>query len=141
MADFNEMKEKAADFAFTAAGKAKDFASFATDRAKKLTRQAKLSLELNTEKERQKKIFADIGRLYYETHRENPEGFFIQLVEEAGVVAESIAAKEAELASLKAVQEEDVTLDDSDFETVVAETEAAAEAPVETPTEPAPDAE
>ena len=130
MADFNEVKEKAADFAVTTAGKAREFASFAADQAKKLTRQAKLSIELNAEKDRQKKIFADIGRLYFETHRENPEGFFVQLVEEAAVAAESIAAKEAELAELKATQE-DAPLDDSDFETVVSETEAAAEAPAE----------
>ncbi len=136
---FNQWKEKAADFAANAAEKAKDIAGFAADKARKAGRAAKLKLEISAEKENVEKAYAEIGKLYYEAHKDAPEGFFLQLCEEIGAALAAVEAKEAELADLKseigdAIEDiEDLCAGDADFETVVSETEAGVDAPTEEP--------
>ena len=77
-----------------------------------------------------KKSYIEIGKLYYETHKDAPEGFFTQLCEEVSSCNAIIAQKEAELDELRAsVSDTDEPIFDPDFETVVSETEAAPEAP------------
>lgn len=136
MSTFRELKEKATGFALNAAEKAKDLAGFAADKAKKAGRIAKLKLEISAEKDNIQASYTEIGKLYYETHKDAPEGFFLQLCEEVGAALAAIEAKEAELADLKSeiVEEaEDAELCDTpeeapeaDFDTVVS---AAEEAP------------
>ncbi len=126
---FNQWKEKAADLAASVAEKTKDFAGLAADKARQVSRVAKLKLEIAGEKENIEKAYSEIGKLYYEAHKDAPEGFFLQLCEEISAALAAIGAKEAELAELKSEIGED--FDDADFETVVAETEAAAEAPAD----------
>lgn len=140
MKDFNQLKDaflstlgKAAETGKTVATKAvevgNDVATKAADKAKAGTRIAKLSVEISTEKENMKKTYTEIGKLYYDTHKDAPEGFFIQLCEEITMAKEAIAAKEAEMAELKGTgAEADVTVD---FEEVVEEAEAAAAETVE----------
>ena len=134
---FSQWKEKAADFAVSAAEKAKDIAGFAADKARKAGRIAKLKLEIGAEKENVEKAYAEIGKLYYEAHKDAPEGFFLQLCEEISAALAAVEAKEAELADLKseigeAVEDiEDFCAGDADFEAVVSGTEEAAEAPGE----------
>ena len=129
MSSFNELKEKAADFALSAAEKARDLAVFAADKAKRASRVAKLKLEISAEKDNIETAYTEIGKLYYETHKDAPEGFFLQLCEEIGAARAAIEAKEAELADLKSeIREEDELCD---FETVVSETEEAPAAPAE----------
>ncbi len=137
---FTQWKEKAADFAASAAEKAKDIAGFAADKARKAGRVAKLKLEIAGEKENIEKAYSEIGKLYYEAHKDAPEGFFVQLCEEISAAKAALEAKEAELADLKSELGEgfEEAADDADFETVVAETEAAAEAPAEAPAEDIP---
>lgn len=130
MSSFNELKEKAADLALSAAEKARDLAAFAADKAKKASRAAKLKLEISAEKENIETAYAEIGKLYYEAHKDAPEGFFLQLCEEISAAKAAIEAKEAELADLKSEICEDVD-DLCDFETVVSETEEVPAAPAE----------
>lgn len=140
--DFNELKNKvlaalgqatdsAKDIAGKAADSAKDLAGKAADKAKVGGRIAKLSMEVATEKENMKKAYLEIGKLYYDTHKDNPDGFFIQLCEEVSAAEKSVAEKEAEIAELKESfscgdSEPDVEVE---FEEVVekAEAEAAGE--------------
>lgn len=126
--DFSDLKEKVGEFASTAAEKAKVIASTTAEQTKRLARIAKLNLEISAEKDNIKKSYIELGKLYYETHKDAPEGFFTQLCEEVSAAYAVIAEKEAELDELKAsVSEADEPICDPDFETVVSETEAAPE--------------
>lgn len=101
MADINEFKEKVMGTIGVVADKTKDIAAKASDKAKQAARIAKLSVEIGNEKENMKKAYIEIGKLYYETHKDDTEGFFVQLCDEITLSQNSIAAKEAEIAELK----------------------------------------
>jgi hypothetical protein len=101
MADINEFKEKVMGTLGVVADKTKDIAEKAADKAKQAARIAKLSVEIGNEKENMKKAYIEIGKLYYETHKDDTEGFFVQLCDEITLSQNSIAAKEAEIAELK----------------------------------------
>ncbi len=136
MADFNSFKDKllakigqtaeaAKDIAGKAADSTRDFAGKAAEKAKAGSRIAKLNIEIAGEKENMKKTYIEIGKLYYDTHKDDPEGFFIQLCEEIALAEKNIADKEAEIAELKAKDADDSI--EVEFEEIVAEDEAAAE--------------
>ena len=118
-----QASEGAKDFAGKAADATKDFAEKAADKAKSATRIAKLNIEISQEKENMKKTYLEIGKLYYDTHKDDPDGFFIQLCDEIAAAEKAIAEKEAEIADLKD-KEPDV---DVEFEEIVEQEEAAAE--------------
>ena len=101
MFDFNNIKNKVMDSLNKAADTTKDFADKATDKAKDVSRIAKLTFEISSEKEVIRKAYSEIGRLYYETHKDDPESMFIQLCDEVSLAQENIAAKEAEISELK----------------------------------------
>ena len=137
--DFEELKNKllsavgkttdaTKDFAGKAADSTREFAGKAADKVKAGGRIAKLNIEIAQEKDNVKKTYVEIGKLYYDTHKDDPDGFFIQLCEEITAAEKAIADKEAEIASLKeslsSKGEPDI---DVEFEEVVAEDEAAVE--------------
>ncbi len=114
------------------AGKAKGFALFAANKTKKVSRIAKLNIEITSRRETIKRAYSEIGKLYYESHKDAPEGFFIQLCQEIDVSMEAIAAMEAEIARLKMTDEEPEASDDGaaiEVE-ITEEPEAPAEAEV-----------
>lgn len=139
MADFNAFKDKVLaklgqaaeatkDFAEKAADSTKDFAEKAADKAKAGSRIAKLNIEIATERDNMKKTYVEIGKLYYETHKDDPEGFFIQLCEEIAIAERNIAEKETEIAELKqSMKDSDDDTIEVEFEEIVAEDEAAAD--------------
>ena len=111
--DFEEIKNKvlsalgqAADSAKDLAGKAadgaKDLAGKAADKAKAGTRIAKLSMDLASAKEAQKKTYLEIGREYYSQHKDAPEDFFTQLFAEVAAADKKIEEISTEIAELKA---------------------------------------
>ena len=97
-------------------GSVRDIYDRGAGRAKAYARIAKLSLELNGEHEELKKIYAEIGRLYYEQAKDAPEGFFAPLFAQAEEVCANICAKEDEINSLHAEMEAEVCTDDIDVE-------------------------
>ena len=120
--------------------KVRSFYEQGTSKAKSYGRIAKLSLELNGDSEELKRIYTEIGKLYYEQAKDAPEGFFAPLFAQAAELNERITAKEEEIDALKAEDgsDEDVEIDievevveepADPFEEVVAATEDAAEAP------------
>jgi len=131
MADINEIKQKMLAKLGKAADSAKDLADKAADKAKVGARIAKLTMEIAAENDSMKKTYIEIGKLYYDTHKEEPEGFFIQLCEEVALAQKNIADKEAEIEALKAKGDECVDVE-VEFEEIVAEEEAAAETSEET---------
>lgn len=143
--DFKAFTDKAANATATAAGKVKDFTLLAADRAKKAGRAAKLNMEIHNQKDIIKKNYLEIGKLYYETRKDNPEGFFVQLCQEVSAAEAAIAEAEAEIAAMKT--EESAPAEDADFEVVAEEAPApeaeeapAEEAPAEAPVAPAEEA-
>ncbi len=133
--DFNGLKDKllsalgqasegAKEFAGKAADATKDFAEKAADKAKAGTRIAKLNIEIAQQKENMKKAYLEMGKLYYDTHKDNPDELFNVLCEEIAAAEKAVAEREAEIEDLKNGGEPDV---DVEFEEVVEQAETAAE--------------
>lgn len=97
-------------------GSVRDIYDRGAVRAKAYARIAKLSLELNGENEELKKVYAEIGRLYYEQSKDAPEGFFAPLFAQAEELYAGISAREDEINSLRAEMEAEESLDDIDVE-------------------------
>ena len=97
-------------------GSVRDIYDRGAGRAKAYARIAKLSLELNGENEELKKVYAEIGRLYYEQSKDAPEGFFAPLFAQAEELYAGISARQDEINSLRAEMESEGSLDDIDVE-------------------------
>ena len=102
-------------------------------RTRAYSRIARLTLDLNGQAEELRKVYTEIGKLYFEQAREEPHGFFAPLFAQAGKLLEELKAKETELEELKAGLREDkpekdieveITEDIQDFDAVVTATEA-----------------
>lgn len=96
-------------------------------RAKAYARIAKLGLEVNGDTEELRRVYTEIGRLYYEENRDNPQGFFAPLFQQAEELTERIKAKSEEMEALKAeaaqTADKDLEVEIGDFEEVVSSTE------------------
>ncbi len=102
-------------------------------RTKAYSRIARLTLDTNSQADELRKVYTEIGRLYFEQARENPEGVFAPLFAQAGKLMDELKAKEAELEGLKSslrdeTDEKDIeveiTQDINDFDQIVNATEA-----------------
>lgn len=125
-----EFRKKAGAAANAAAGKVRTFALFAAKKTKNVSRIAKLNVDIAAERDSIKRAYREIGKLYYETHRDAPEGFFVRLCQDIDHSMASIASMEAEVVRLKT--EEGETPDDrSEFAAGIDESATA-----EPPTDP-----
>ena len=105
-------------------GAIRDIYEHGASRAKSYGQIAKLSLEINGDSEELKKVYAEIGRLYYDQAKEAPEGYFAPLFEQAGTLIAGINDKQAQIQAMKEeIEAENVPAVDADFESVVDETE------------------
>jgi len=102
MADINEIKGAVLNTLGTVAGFTRDFAEKAADKAKDVAHIAKLNMELSSEKDNIQKAYLEIGKLYYETRKDSPDGFFVQLCDEISLANENISSILSELEDLKA---------------------------------------
>lgn len=127
MRDYEDLKATLKAALGGVADAARDLASNAGDKAKTLGRIAKLTVEINTEKENAKNAYSEIGKLYYETYRDEPGEFFVQLFDEVTLANEHRAQMEAELTELKASV--GASGGDNGFEDVVEADEADAAGP------------
>ena len=102
-------------------------------RTKAYSRIARLTLDTNSQAEELRKVYTEIGRLYFEQARENPEGVFAPLFAQAAKLMDELKAKEEELEELKRslgaeAEEKDIeveiTQDIDEFDQVVSATEA-----------------
>ena len=94
---------------------------------KRIARIAKLNLGISDEKKNITRLYTEIGRLYYEAHQDDPEGFFVQLFQQVDSSMEAVAAMQDELTSLKAEAKPDADEDD-----ITVEIEAEPEETVQT---------
>lgn len=143
MADFNELKGTVLSALGTVAEKTRDLAGKAADKAKDVTKLAKLSMELNSSKEALQKTYTEIGKLYYDTRKNDPDSFFVQLCEEVTLANENISRLQIELDELKSgvdtKEHDDIevefteTAPDEDFvkDDAPAEEKASEDAPAE----------
>lgn len=97
-------------------------------RAKNYGRIAKLSLEMNGDAEELRRVYTEIGKLYYEQAKDDPQGFFAPLFTQAEELSAKIIAKEEEINNLKASctseeAEGDIDVEICEFEEVVSATE------------------
>ncbi len=102
MADINELKGKFLNTLGTVAGKTRGYAEKAADKAKDVARIAKLNMELGAEKDTIEKAYLEIGKLYYETRKNAPDGFFVQLCDEITLANDNITKILSDLDELKA---------------------------------------
>ena len=99
-------------------------------RAKAFGQLTKLTVELNREHEELKRIYAEIGRLYYEQNMAAPEGVFVPLFEQAGRVTDGIRERRARIEALKESSgftdqdQNGIDVEIGDFDEVVSATEA-----------------
>ena len=90
MALFDNLKEKATDFAQSGAAK-----------AKQLTEIAKLKASNLAEEDAIKKAYIEIGKLYYAEKGDAPEAAYAAACEKVGRAKANIAANKARLAELR----------------------------------------
>ena len=101
------------------------------ERTKAYARIARLTLALNGEHEELKKIYTEIGRLYFEQQQGRAEGFFAPLFAQAGETAENIRSIQTEIDALKEKiaeesGEKDIEVEIGAFDNVVSADEKAA---------------
>jgi hypothetical protein len=87
---------------------------------------AKLTLEINGDSTELERVYAEIGRLCYEQHREAPEGFFAPLFAQVESLESRIAEKQAAVSALRGGDAEadievDIVEEDSLFEQAAVE--------------------
>ena len=104
MADYMDMLGKFA-------GKVKDAAESGgvvgvyakgAERAKAFGQAAKLALDNNRDLEELKRVYAEIGKLYFEQARGSAEGYFAPLFEQAEKLSEGVRRRQLEIDALKA---------------------------------------
>lgn len=110
MADYNEIKDNVFNALGTAADLTRGLVGKAADKTKDVAKLAKLNMELNSEKETVQKAYLEIGKLYYETHKSAPEGFFVQLCDEITLANQHIGKLSAEIDSVKSGKDGDISV-------------------------------
>ncbi len=71
------------------------------DRTKSYAKIARLSLDVNNRADELRKVYTEIGKLYFEQRRDKPEGFFAPLFAQAETLLTEIASKDAEITATK----------------------------------------
>ncbi len=104
MADYKDMLKNLAAKAKDAAdssGVTEVYAKGA-GRAKAFAQITKLTLEANRDLEELGRVYAEIGKLYFEQTGNNPEGFYVPLFEQANRLSAAVRERRSEIDALKA---------------------------------------
>ena len=125
MANFDEIVQKTAETAEAIAGKSSVVIEKATDAARSVMRAGKLNMDIAAEKDRIRRNYSQLGKLYYEAHKDDPEAAFEQVVSDIALSEEKIAAMREELGYD----------DEGDIEVEIIEDEPEAETAPEAPEE------
>ncbi len=98
------------------------------ERTRQYGSMAKLSFEMNSEKEELKKVYQEIGRLCYEDNKAAPEGLYVPLFAQVEKISKSMELKKSEIEDIKANAvggQKDIEVEIDDFEKIVSETAKA----------------
>lgn len=105
----------------------KDVYSQGLERTKSYGSIAKLSLEINGQTEELKRVYQEIGKLYYEESKDAPEGIYASLFANVEALKEAIRTKQEDINALRAElassAESDIDVEIGDFEKIVDESE------------------
>lgn len=116
----------ARDLAGAAGDKARDLAGGAGEKAKALARLAKLSMELNAERESLNSAYAEVGKLYFDSADKTAPGeMYVRAFDRVMLSLAAIERMETELTELRASLN-DGAVGDADFEDIVTAAEAEA---------------
>lgn len=107
MVDVDRIKEKAWATAGTIADRSVGFAKMAGDKAKEFGRLVKLKTEIAMEKDSLRKSFAELGKRYYEKHKNSPDPELAQITQEIEMALNAVAKKQQEIDMLKKQLSED----------------------------------
>ena len=118
-------------------GAVRDIYENGANRAKSYGRIAKLALELNGENEELKRVYTEIGRLYYENYRDTADAFLAELCQQVTDANARVAELEAQMDELRAAAKEYRPA--PDLHTVDAEVVEPEDIEVEVTEEPAPE--
>lgn len=72
------------------------------ERTKSYGTMAKLTLSINSDTEELKRVYQEIGRLYYEDAKAAPEGFYASLFSQVEKLSASIEEKRRDIDAIKA---------------------------------------
>jgi hypothetical protein len=67
------------------------------DRTRSYSRMAKLSLDMNSQSEELRKVYTEIGKLYFDQAQDDPQGFFAPLFAQAKALRQDLLDKQTEL--------------------------------------------
>jgi hypothetical protein len=112
MANFDEFKQKAKDTMETIADKSVELYKIAEEKTKLLAKITKLSAEMTLEKGNLRKLQRELGRMYYELHKDVPEDPMVQTCTEITSSLEFIAKKQKEIDALKGFADYEPAPDD-----------------------------
>ena len=101
MANWEDLKLKARDAIEAITDVSVEAYKLAEERTKALRRSAKLNADISREKTQIRRMYSEIGRMYYEQRKNNPEENFAQTVTEVTAAYEHIAAMKKEIEELK----------------------------------------
>ena len=126
MGTFDDLKTKALEAVDVIADVSVDLYKKAEAKTKELARSAKLQADIASDRTSIKRLYMQIGRTYYETHKMFPAEEFEQNVTEITALFDRIAERQAELEELRA-KGNDVE-DDAEVESVYVDDAADDEA-------------
>ena len=104
MADYRDMLKSLAAKAKDAADSSGVTGVYAkgAERARAFGQITKLTLDSNRDLEELNRVYAEIGKLYFEQAKDRPEGFFVPLFEQANRLSEAVCERKREIDALKA---------------------------------------
>lgn len=100
MTNLNELKDKALSAMGTIIDKSTELYGAAEEKAKFIAKTTKLKADIAKDRTEQKKLYADLGSMYFSLHKDAPEDGLLQICEEIKVIADKIELKQRELDSL-----------------------------------------
>ena len=106
MATFDDLKKKAIEAADVIADVSVDLYKKAEAKTKELARMAKLQADNASDRTTIKKLYLQMGRAYYETHKKFPAEEFEQTCTEITTLFDQIDVRKAELDAIKAARTE-----------------------------------
>lgn len=98
------------------------------ERTKSYGAIARLTVGINGDTEELKRVYQEIGRLYYEEHKDAPEGFYSSLFSQVDALNAAVGAKREEIETLKngidSSAASDIDVEICEFEDIVNSIEA-----------------
>ena len=102
MLNFDELKDKVIAKAGTVADKSVEVAKVAADKTKILGKIAKLNTDMAKERDSLRKTYSEMGKMYYEKHKDNAEPEFQQACADVTQTLTILDAKRKQMDGLKA---------------------------------------